>query len=82
MEDALFEAGCDDATISVRSGCVFLAFARKAGSLEDAILSALEREEGGLRRRRSVGESILLFRVQILEEFARFLPSKRASRIL
>jgi hypothetical protein len=40
-ENALFEAGCDDATITVRSGRVFLAFARAAASLKDAILSAI-----------------------------------------
>lgn len=28
QEDALFEAGCDDATISIRSGRVFLSFSR------------------------------------------------------
>src|SRR4051812_16226446 len=40
-ENALFEAGCDDATISVRSGRVFLTFSRTARSLKDAILSAI-----------------------------------------
>jgi hypothetical protein len=40
-EDALFEAGCDDATIIVRSGRVFLSFIREAASLRDAILSAI-----------------------------------------
>lgn len=39
--DALFEAGCDDATPSIRSGRVFLKFARQAPSLKDAILSAI-----------------------------------------
>jgi hypothetical protein len=40
-EDALFEAGCDDATISVRSGRIFLSFTRMAFTLKDAILSAI-----------------------------------------
>jgi len=40
--DALFEAGCDDATISVRSSRVFLTFSRTAASLRDAILSAIQ----------------------------------------
>jgi hypothetical protein len=40
-EDALFEAGCGDATISVRSGRVFLAFTRTATSLREAILGAI-----------------------------------------
>jgi hypothetical protein len=40
-EDALFEAGCDDATIRVRSGRVFLTFTRSATSIKEAILSAI-----------------------------------------
>lgn len=40
-EDALYESGCDDATISVRSGRVHLAFSRRAVSLKDAVLSAI-----------------------------------------
>jgi len=41
MEDRLFETGCDDATISSRSGRVFLSFRREAASMKDAILSAI-----------------------------------------
>ncbi|MHB1425504.1 MAG: hypothetical protein ACYC3I_20240 [Gemmataceae bacterium] len=40
-EDALFEAGCDDATLSVQYGLVYVEFSRKAASLKDAILSAI-----------------------------------------
>ncbi len=40
-EDALFEAGCDDATISIRSGRVFLTFSRAAASLREAVISAV-----------------------------------------
>ena len=40
-ENALFEAGCDDATLSVRFGAVYLTFARVAPSLKDAILTAI-----------------------------------------
>ena len=40
IEDALFEAGCD-ATLSVRSGRVFLTFSRVAPTLKDAILAAI-----------------------------------------
>ncbi len=42
VEDALFEAGCDDATISIRSGRMYLTFSRSAASLKDAILSAIQ----------------------------------------
>jgi hypothetical protein len=41
-EDALFEAGCDDATISASSGRVCLTFSRAARSKKDAILSAIQ----------------------------------------
>jgi hypothetical protein len=41
VEDALFAAGCDDATISVRSGRVFLAFTRSAPSIGQAIVGAI-----------------------------------------
>ena len=41
IEDALFEAGCDDATISATGGRVSLAFSRSASSLKEAILSAV-----------------------------------------
>ena len=39
--DALFEAGCDDATPVSRDGHAFLHFAREAESLEHAIRSAI-----------------------------------------
>ncbi|MCY2966954.1 MAG: hypothetical protein NT069_25530 [Planctomycetota bacterium] len=41
IESALYEAGCDDATLSVRFGVAFLTFSRCATSLKDAILSAI-----------------------------------------
>jgi hypothetical protein len=41
MEDALFEAGCDDCTISVYSGRLVLTFTRVAGSMDQAITSAI-----------------------------------------
>jgi predicted transcriptional regulator len=40
--DRFFEAGCDDATISVQKGHIILDFAREAKSIEDAICSAVE----------------------------------------
>ena len=39
--DALFEAGCDDATPSIQGGVVRLDFDRQAATLKDAILSAI-----------------------------------------
>jgi hypothetical protein len=41
IESALFEAGCDDATISVRSGRIFLTFSREGVSLKEAVISAI-----------------------------------------
>jgi hypothetical protein len=53
-EDALFEAGCDDATICVRSGRVYLSFSRRAPTLKDAILSAI-----GDVRKANIGADVL-----------------------
>jgi hypothetical protein len=42
LEDKLFDAGCDDATLSLRSGRIYLSFTRSAPSLREAILSAIQ----------------------------------------
>ncbi len=39
--DALYEAGCDDATLSLQHGVVVLDFSRSAASLKEAILGAI-----------------------------------------
>lgn len=39
--DALFEAGCDDATISQKGDLIFAAFDREASSMLDAVISAI-----------------------------------------
>jgi hypothetical protein len=41
VEEALLEAGCDDATLSMRSGRPYLTFTRTAPTLKEAILSAI-----------------------------------------
>ncbi len=41
VADSLFEAGCEDATPSICNRVFSLAFHREAGSLEDAIRSAM-----------------------------------------
>lgn len=41
VEGALFEAGCDDATLSVQYGRLYIEFSRTAPSLKDAILTAI-----------------------------------------
>ncbi|MYB09540.1 MAG: hypothetical protein F4Y28_06135 [Acidimicrobiia bacterium] len=39
--DALFDAGCDDALVGSFEGAQFLDFDREAGSIEEAMLSAV-----------------------------------------
>lgn len=39
--NALFEAGCDDATVSLQYGFIYMEFSRSANSMKDAILSAI-----------------------------------------
>jgi len=41
LTNALFEAGCDDATPSIRSGRMYLTFSRQAPSVKDAIFGAI-----------------------------------------
>lgn len=49
LEDALFEAGCDDATLSFRMGIAYLDFDRLAEDLESAIISSIQQvEQSGL----------------------------------
>lgn len=45
LEDALFEAGCDDATLSFRKGIAYLDFDRESGDRESAIISAIQQVE-------------------------------------
>jgi len=42
VEDALYEAGCDDAVLSVGNGISSLEFDREAESFEGAVLSAIQ----------------------------------------
>ncbi len=41
LENALYGHQCDDATISVRAGRVYVTFSRSANSIRDAILGAI-----------------------------------------
>ena len=41
FEDRFFEAGCDDATISLQRGAIILEFSREAASFDAAVASAL-----------------------------------------
>lgn len=42
VENALYEAGCDDATVSIQYGLLYIEFSRTASDLQDAILSAIQ----------------------------------------
>jgi len=42
LEDALFEAGCDDALINYKNGVVYLDFDREGEELERTIISAIK----------------------------------------
>ena len=41
VETALFEAGCDDATLSIQHGLLYAEFSRAAPTLKEAIVSAI-----------------------------------------
>ncbi len=42
-EGALLHAGCDDALLGFRDGCVFVGFCREAASLTQALILLLRR---------------------------------------
>lgn len=41
VENSLFEAGCDDATLGIQHGRPYLTFSRTSPSLESAVRSAI-----------------------------------------
>lgn len=71
VQDALFEAGCDDATVSMQHGLLYIEFSRAAKSLKDAILSAI----------RDVQRSRLALRVLRVDECDLVTASEIARRI-
>lgn len=42
IASAIYASGCDDATVSVRSGRAYVTFSRRAESMKAAVLSAIE----------------------------------------
>jgi hypothetical protein len=71
VEDALFESGCDDATLSIQHGRLYVEFSRRARSLKDAIVSAI-------RDVRAAGIAAEVLRV---DECNLVTPSEIARRI-
>jgi len=57
LEDALFEAGCDDALLGIQDGMIFLDFSRQAPSFREALTSSIEDVE-------KAGMPIRLIRVE------------------
>jgi hypothetical protein len=41
VADALYNAGCDDATLSIQHGLLYVEFSRLAASIHDAVISAI-----------------------------------------
>jgi hypothetical protein len=60
--DALYEAGCDDATFATDAGGVYAVFHRPASTPEQAVLSAIRSVEG-------VGGSIHVVRVAVEDDW-------------
>ena len=58
IEDAIFNAGCDDATIGVRFGRLYLTFSRESTSIREAIVSAILAING-------CGAGLRVFRVDV-----------------
>lgn len=50
LEDALFEAGCDDATLSFCNQLAYLEFDREALSFTEAVISAIKQVQSIDRR--------------------------------
>jgi hypothetical protein len=88
LEDALYEAGCDDAILSFRNGIAYLEFDREAGSLEKAIVSAVrdvERADAGIQVIRvEPGDLVngpeIARRVQVTREYIRLLAQGRRGK--
>lgn len=75
LEDSLYEAGCDDALINFRNGTVYLDFDRKANSLDEAVLSAIQDVESSAIK--PIVVSVAPEDMVTESEIAKRLPIKR-----
>lgn len=75
VEDALFNAGCDDATLSIQYGLLYMEFSRSAPSLEDAIIGAINAVRNAVRNA-GIGAEVLR-----VDECDLVTPSEIARRI-
>src|SRR5438128_9043756 len=71
IEDALFKSGCDDATLSIQYGLLYVEFSRTATSMQAAILSAI----------RDVRKARVSARVLRVDECDLVTPAEIARRI-
>ena len=71
IEDAIFEAGCNDALLGMRNGEWFLVFDRKAPTFRIALMSAVAHVERS-------GVPLELIRVEPVESLTR--PAKQGGR--
>lgn len=76
--DALYEAGCDDATVGVIDGVGIVSFIRESSSLTDAVTSAIADVESvpGLRVRRVEPDDVVTM-AEIAERLDRSRESVR-----
>lgn len=52
VEEALFNSGCDDATLSIQYGLLYVEFSRRAKSLQKAIVTAIhDVQKAGIKAR-------------------------------
>jgi len=78
IEDKLYGVGCDDALLGIRSGIPFLDFEREAGSLLEAVLSAIEEvHESGVAKVVRVEPEELVTASEIAERSGRTRESVR-----
>lgn len=81
LEDQLFEAGCDDATLSFQWGGLRLEFMRAASSMEEAIITAIRNVESieesvrvvSVEPSDNVSQAEIARRLQVSREYVRLL---------
>lgn len=80
-EDALFEAGCDDALLGRRNGTVYLDFTRKTATLIDGVIKAIRQVENSGINARVIGVEPSPF-VSVADLSRKVLRTKESIRLL
>ncbi len=77
LEDALYQAGCDDALVHFNKSVVYLDFDREADTLENAVISAIQAiEQAGIN---AMAESVTPAPYVNISEIAKRLQLSRQS---